>query len=167
MDSKPKYPAPIVVLARILVWLMLLNGALILAVGMALVGGALDFPSVSHRGASRFLLQCFGFPVAFAGALNILSAVLFFRLSTASRLWVYLALVLNVFLCLVAALGYLIYISIRRDFSSLVLWWYCYLAANVLLAVVLRHPSVVSWCRAGRARRRTPASGFPVITDER
>lgn len=157
--------APIVIVARVLVWLMLLHGALMIAVGFGLLTDAIDFSSI--QGGPRWLVRNFGFPMVFVGALNMVSAGFFFLLSTGRRLGVCLTVVPNVILCLVAGLGYLQYPYMRRELSSVVFWWYCFMAVNVLLGVVLRHPSVVSWCRAGRARRRPPTSGFPVITDER
>ena len=139
MNSTPK--APIVVLAKVLVWVMLLHGALMIAVGLALVADEIDFSS--HRGGVRFLLQCFGFPVVFAGALNMLAAVLWLRRSTYGwSFWIYLAVVLNVLLCLVALLGYGNFTYIQRELASVVFWWYCFMTLNVLLVVIVRHLSV-------------------------
>ncbi len=165
MESKPKNPDSIVVLAKVLVWVMLLHGALMIAVGSALVADPFAFSS-NNRGGIGFLLQCFGFLVVFAGASNMLAAVLFFRRSVDSKLGIYLAVALNVLVCLLALLGYGRYIYLRREFASVVFWWYCFMTLNVLLVVMFRHPSVVSWCKKARAPRGRPESGFPVIVDE-
>ena len=165
MDSTPKNPDPIVVLAKVLVWVMLLHGALMIAVGSTLVLDPLAF-SRSTRGGMDLLLRCFGFLVVFAGASNMLAAVLFFRRSIVGRMGIYVAMVLNILLCLVALLGYGISIYIRREFASVVFWWYCFMTLDVLLVVIFRHPSVVSWCKKARPPRRPLDSGFPVIVDE-
>ncbi len=143
MDSTPKNPGPIVVLAKVLVWVMMLHGALMIAVGSTLVLDPLAF-SPSTRGGMDLLLRCFGFLVVFAGALNMLAAVLFFWRSAYRWFWVYLAVIMNVLLCVVALMGYGTFIYIRLEFGSV--WWSCYMAVHVLVGVglLLRHLSVAA-----------------------
>ena len=152
MDSNRK--SQIVDLATVLVWVMLLHGALMIAVGSALVLDAFDF-SFHDRGGLRSLMQLFGFPLGFAGALNILAAVLWLRRSTYRwYFWVYLAVIVNLLLCVVALMGYGRFISIRRDFESV--WWSWYMAVHLLhsVGVLLRHLSAAATRNLPPERKR-------------
>ena len=142
MDSNRK--AQKIDLATVLVWVMLLHGALMIVVGTILVFDPLAFSS-SDRGGMDLLLQCFGFLVVFAGALNMLAAVLWLRRSTYRwYFWVHLAVIMNLLLCVVALMCYGRSIYIRREFGSV--WWSCYMAVHVLVGVglLLRHLSVAA-----------------------
>ena len=159
----PKHQSRMVVLTRALVWFILFQGGLMCVTALALLAGSIDFSS--HSYLDDVLSYC-GLPMALLGVGNIFASVLFFR-APDWRLPVYTILILNVLLYLAGALSYVWIPYVRKELAGLESSWYFLVAVNVLLGVVLRHPSVVSWCGRGRAPRRPPTSGFPVITDER